>query len=58
MLYYQIIILLTLLATRLSAEVIQSYIHTKRIRLVIGSLLLIWLFIVLTELVNVHILKV
>lgn len=58
MLYYQIIILLSLLAIRLSVEVLENYVHTKQVRLTFGLLLLIWIFSVLVELVDVHILKV
>lgn len=58
MLYYQIIILLTLLAIRLSVEVIENYIHTKGLRITFGSILLVWIFIVLVQLVDVYILKV
>lgn len=58
MLYYQIIILLILLAIRLSVEVLESYIHAKGLRLTFGLFLLMWLFTVLVQLVDTHILKV
>ena len=58
MLYYQVIVLLMLLAIRLSVEVLESYVHAKGLRLTFGLVLLIWIFIILVQLVDTHILKV
>lgn len=58
MLYYQIIVLLILLAIRLSVEVLENYVHAKGLRLTFGLVLLVWIFVILVQLVDTHILKV